>query len=203
MSPYPAESKLVGSSWSPALVRWVLVGALLVGVGGCKPRAPSSRPQPAGGQGTYEGEPTVGRTSLPPPPQLADGQVATVPLGQATGTQQPIPLGQPRSPASKTVNLSIDFGDGRKQDLPALPFKEGMTVLDLLDEASAQPMALKIEKRGSGATAFVDAIDSVRNGGAGHRNWVYFINDQKGPEGAGAAGIMPGDRVLWKYSEVK
>jgi hypothetical protein len=97
------------------------------------------------------------------------------------------------------VALEIDFGNGRTV-VASAPWRQGMTALDVLTAAETdQP--LKIESRGQGDTAFVEAIDGVRNGtDKSQRNWLVKINGKLIRESAGVTPVKPGDRVLWQHA---
>jgi hypothetical protein len=103
--------------------------------------------------------------------------------------------------AEKTVALEIDFGNGQKR-LAAVPWREGMTALDVLIASQDGPTPTKVERRGEGATAFVEAIDGIHNGGGAKsdRNWLYKVNGQLSRAGAGTVVVQGGDRVLWQYA---
>lgn len=108
----------------------------------------------------------------------------------------------PTTPASNTIALVIDFGDGSQRTYPALAFKPGMSAVSALQDAAAHTRALPIEISGSGETAFVSAIDGLKNEGAGDkaRNWQFFVNSDFGRRGAGATMLSPGDRVTWVFA---
>lgn len=97
--------------------------------------------------------------------------------------------------ASGKVSLSIDFGDGRQQDHPAISWRNGMTVADLLHEASE----LTISQKGTGATAFLTGINGRENAGADGKNWLYEVNGQVGDRSFAVYELRPGDRVLWTF----
>lgn len=112
------------------------------------------------------------------------------------------PVGSPSdSHSKKTVALEIDFGNGQKR-MAAVPWREGMTALDVLVATQEGATPTKVERRGEGATAFVEAIDGVHNGGGGKsdRNWLYKVNGRLSPAGAGTVVVQGGDRVLWQYA---
>lgn len=103
----------------------------------------------------------------------------------------------------KTYQLVLDFADkGEKRTFSALPWKQEMTAMDSLQQASAAEGGFEFEHRGSGATAFVTTIDGVKNEGGkeGARNWIFKINGSKSPQSAGVSPLAAGDVVLWKFS---
>lgn len=102
------------------------------------------------------------------------------------------------SAARQWVDVVIDF-DGRSV-IASAPWRQGMTALDALLAAETDK-PLEIERRGEGATAFVEAIDGVRNGtDKSQRNWLVRINGKLSKESAGKTPVLPGDRVLWEYA---
>lgn len=122
--------------------------------------------------------------------------------GTPSATANTTPLATPSdSQRQKMVALEIDYGNGRKQ-LAAVPWREGMTALDVLAAVQAGATPTKVERRGEGATAFVEAIDGVHNGGGSKsdRNWLYKVNGRLSPAGAGTVVVDAGDRVLWQYA---
>ena len=99
-----------------------------------------------------------------------------------------------------SVGLSIDFGDGFQKQYSMLAWREGVTVLDVLEQASRHPRGIKYEFRGKNATAFVTSIDGVINEGKG-RNWTFRVNGQLADRSAGVYPLKPNDNVLWKFAD--
>lgn len=116
-------------------------------------------------------------------------------------TPTPTAAGTP-APAAHSVAVLIDFGDGSQRRFPELAFAPGMSAADAILAAKAHPRGPTVESSGAGETAFVAAIDGVRNQGAGEkaRNWQFFVNDDFGRRGAGATILKPGDRVAWVFA---
>ena len=52
-------------------------------------------------------------------------------------------------PKAATVRLVVDYGDGAQVHFTALPWREGMTVLDALGAAQAHPHGITFSQRGS------------------------------------------------------
>ena len=86
--------------------------------------------------------------------------------------------------AAKTVRLTIDYGDGVQKVFSGLAWSEKLTVLATLEAATRHPRGIKLAHRGSGATAFVTAIDGLKNEGRG-RNWTYQVNDKRADRSCG------------------
>lgn len=123
--------------------------------------------------------------------------------GTAAATANPTPVVSPSdSKTEKTVALEIDFGTGQKR-MAAVPWREGMTALDVLAAMQQGATPTKVVWRGEGAAAFVESIDGIQNGGGGKsdRNWFYQVNGRLSQAGAGTVVVQGGDRVLWQYKE--
>jgi hypothetical protein len=106
------------------------------------------------------------------------------------------------APKPPTVKLVIDYGDGVEKHFTALPWKEGMTVLDVLEAAAHHPRGIKLVHRSSGETAFLTQIDDLKNEGRG-RNWLYSVNGQQGKKSFGAAAVKAADTILWSFGEYR
>lgn len=100
------------------------------------------------------------------------------------------------------VRLIVDFGDGAQKVYSALAWKKGMTLLDAMDAAKAHPHGITFAHTGKGETAFLTSIDDVKNagGGAGSRNWQYWVNTTLGDRSFGVYPLDPGDVVCWKFT---
>ena len=103
----------------------------------------------------------------------------------------PIANGVPQ----EKVALTIDFGGGRRRDLDAVAWHDGMTVADAMNA----PSGLAITQKGSGQSAFVTSIDGVENQGADGQNWTYSVNGQMADRSFAVYELKPGDRVLWRF----
>jgi hypothetical protein len=101
---------------------------------------------------------------------------------------------------AEAIRLIVDYGDGVQKHFTALPWKDGMTVLDAMKAAQEHRRGIKLQYRGSGATAFLTQIDDVKNEGA-DRNWVYRVNDQLADRSFGVFQLKAGDTVLWKFEK--
>ena len=109
-----------------------------------------------------------------------------------------LPLSAAESEA--TVRLTIDYGDGVQKVFAGIPWQEGQTVLAALEAAGKHPRGIKVEHRGTGATAFVTSIDGQKNEGTG-RNWLYEVNGKPANKSCGVWTLKAGDQVLWKFGK--
>jgi hypothetical protein len=111
------------------------------------------------------------------------------------------PIGSPAielEPATETVTVVIDPGEGQAKTYADITLSENMTVVDVLEKL--KPRGLSFESRGNGATAFVESINGIKNAGSG-KNWIYYVNDEKSTVGAGVYILKPDDVILWKYTD--
>jgi hypothetical protein len=101
----------------------------------------------------------------------------------------------------QAVFLAIESGDGNSQQIDGLPFREGMTVRDLMVAAQNDNRSLRFTQRGSGATAMLIELGGVANQGGDGRNWMYWVNDELAKVSFDVYKLQPGDRVLWKFAQ--
>jgi hypothetical protein len=102
-------------------------------------------------------------------------------------------------PAAK-VEVVVNYGDGVEKRFTAVSWKEEMTVLDAMKHAQNHPRGIKIEYRGSGATAFLTQIDDLKNEGSG-RNWIYRVNGELATRSFAIQELKRGDAVLWSFEK--
>ncbi len=104
-------------------------------------------------------------------------------------------------PKSATIRLVLDYGDGVQTHFTALPWREGMTVLDALAAASKHPHGVTFKQRGSGGGALITQIGDVANEGGGResKNWLFYVNDKQATESAGKSNLAAGDVALWRF----
>lgn len=105
-------------------------------------------------------------------------------------------------PAKATVALVIDYDDGVEKHFRELPWKAGMTVLDVIKAAEQHPRGSKFVYRSAGDTAFLTQIDDVKNEGSG-RNWIFSINGELGKRSFAMTEVKSWDRVVWKFTQYK
>jgi hypothetical protein len=98
--------------------------------------------------------------------------------------------------AAQQVFLTINFGDGRPLQNQTAYWREGMTVLDLLQN---EPSA-SFRSQGSGESAFLLELNGVANEGASRRNWIYSVNGKPADKSFGVYELSPNDHVLWTFA---
>jgi hypothetical protein len=106
------------------------------------------------------------------------------------------------APAPQTVRLIIDYGDGVQKHFTALEWKDGMTVLDAMEEAQKHPRGMKFVHRGKGETAFLTRIDELENEGRG-RNWMYRVNGELAKKSFAILTVKAADTILWTFGEYR
>ena len=85
-------------------------------------------------------------------------------------------------PEGPSVSLEVDYGNGARRSWAALPWTQGMSVLDALVAAAAFRPGLTYELRGTDQAALVTSIDGLLNLGDGGRNWLYSVDGERGDE---------------------
>jgi len=103
-------------------------------------------------------------------------------------------------PQGETVGLTIDFGNGAKQQFEALPWRAGLTVEMLLQEAVKYRPGIHFTQQGEGEAGFLQSIEGLKNQGESGRNWMYEVNDRFAEMSFCLQKLEPGDRVLWKFA---
>jgi hypothetical protein len=126
--------------------------------------------------------------------EFSNGQSA------AGGSQDDKPdWSQPADAETQTVALEIDFGNGAVREFAALPWREGMTVADLMAEAAAFSPEIRYTQQGEGAMALLTSLDGVANGTPADRFWLYEVNGQPGTVSFAVHKLSAGDGVLWAF----
>jgi len=103
---------------------------------------------------------------------------------------------------AQTVRLVVDYGDGATKTVNNLAWAKGSTVLDAMKAATARPHGISFSYTGSDAAAVLTRIDDVQNegGGAGKRNWQYWVNDAYGDRSFAIFELQAQDVVLWRFT---
>jgi uncharacterized protein DUF4430 len=98
------------------------------------------------------------------------------------------------------VSLVIDYGNGARRQFDALPWHQGMTVADLMQEARDFHPGITFRQRGAGKMAFLTSLDSIAGQTAGEAHqWQYQLNGKPGQQSFGSQIMSPGDHLLWIY----
>ena len=100
-----------------------------------------------------------------------------------------------------TVRLLIDYGDGTIKIITDLPWAKGETVLDVMNNAKTHAHGISFTYTGSGASAYLTAIDDVQNqgGGTGRKNWQFSVNSAYGDRSFAAFEVQPLDVIFWRF----
>ncbi len=110
-----------------------------------------------------------------------------------TAAKMPTPIA--KSDPRPKVTLSINYGSGRRLEFAPIAWHDGMTAADL---TKAWPN-ITIKQQGEGESAFVVAIDDVKNQGADGKNWTYGVNGQSADRSYAVYKLKPDDHVLWTF----
>jgi hypothetical protein len=101
-----------------------------------------------------------------------------------------------------TVRLVIDYGDAVAKTIGDLPWSKGSTVLDVMNAAQMHKHGITFSYSGSGASAYLDKIDDLHNegGGAGKKNWQFWVNTTFADRGFGVYEVQAFDVVFWRFT---
>ena len=104
--------------------------------------------------------------------------------------------------AKDTVRLIVDYGDGAAKTVANLPWSKGNTVLDAMKAATTRPHGISFSFTGSGDSATLTKIDDVSNqgGGAGKKNWQYWVNGNYGDRSFATFELQAQDIVVWRFT---
>ncbi len=101
-----------------------------------------------------------------------------------------------------TVRLIVDYGDGAAKTLANLPWAKGNTVFDAMKAATTRPHGISFGFTGSGDSTVLTKIDDEQNqgGGAGKKNWQYWVNGAYGDRSFAAYALQAQDTVVWRFT---
>lgn len=104
-------------------------------------------------------------------------------------------------PSGETVSLTIDYGDGAQKRFPQIAWPEQRegTVADVLLYAEKHDRGVKITARGRGETRFLEAINGLKNEGAGGKNWMFLVNGELAQSSYATTPVETGAVILWKF----
>ncbi len=155
--------------------------------------APES-PSPAASRQPDGLKPSSAPKPSPTPPAVATPDTAPSP------TVAPSP--SPASiPAAEGITISITGSDGALVRETVLSAEGIETAADAL-KAACKLSDLSLKIRGSGATAYVEAIGNYKEFGDGPLSgWIYKVNGTQVSYGVGGQSVSPGDRVSFYFSK--
>lgn len=97
------------------------------------------------------------------------------------------------------VCLTIDFGDNSQMRFVAIPWHEGMTVLDVMQHLKSHPRGVNFRYRGEQQTAFLEEIAGLANEGGDGRNWMFKVSGKLAKQSFALTSLKEGDDVLWEF----
>jgi hypothetical protein len=106
---------------------------------------------------------------------------------------------RPPDAQAETVALTIDFGNGAVREFAALPWREGMTVADLMAQAAKFSPGIRYSQQGEGPMSLLTSLDGIAGGTPADRFWLYEVNGQPGTMSFAVQELSAGDRVLWAF----
>ena len=101
-----------------------------------------------------------------------------------------------------TVRLIVDYGDGASKTVANLPWAKGNTILDAMKAATTRSHGISFSYTGSGDSAVLTKIDDVQNegGGAGRKNWQYWVNGAYGDRSFAVFELQAQDTIVWRFT---
>jgi hypothetical protein len=110
--------------------------------------------------------------------------------------------GTPETPAAITsVNLMVNYGNGKTRTWNTVSHHEAMSVLNLLEEvAGTKNIVLQTGMDGNGKPVVV-SIDGVTNDDKAGLAWHYWVNNVYEPRPANKYYLKPGDIIVWSYGK--
>lgn len=100
------------------------------------------------------------------------------------------------NPSQKALTLIIN--DGTNTYHSSFDYRQGMTVFDLLKEATAKfKLVLKIKQYETGI--LVESIGGVKNG-QDKKYWLYYVNGKMPMVSVDKNKLNPGDKVEFKFA---
>jgi hypothetical protein len=106
------------------------------------------------------------------------------------------------SPAAtgEVVKLEIDFGNGARRSFDSLPWKDEMTVEDVLLAARDFKPGISYSQIGEGAKGFLTELEGLKNEGFAGRNWQYDVAGSAGTRSFCLETVNAGDLVRWTFA---
>lgn len=106
------------------------------------------------------------------------------------------------SPAvtGEVVKLEIDFGNGARRSFDSLPWKDGMTVEDVMLAARDFKPGISYSQIGKGAKGFLTELEGLKNEGFSGRNWQYDVAGSAGTRSFCLETVNAGELVRWTFA---
>lgn len=101
--------------------------------------------------------------------------------------------------AQSSVNLMIDYGDGRVKTWNTVSWNEAMSILDLMQQVANAKEITMTTKPGAKGVSTLQSIDGVMNDATARMRWQYWVDNTYEPRTADKYYLKPGDIVLWKF----
>lgn len=109
--------------------------------------------------------------------------------------------GTPNTPAGmSSVNLMIDYGNGRIRTWNTVSWHESMSIMNLLESVGGAQEIILLPIEVDGKKIGIESIDGIKNDPESGERWQYWINNTYEPAPAGKYFLKPGDIVLWKFT---
>ncbi|MCA9258366.1 MAG: hypothetical protein KDA61_04155 [Planctomycetales bacterium] len=99
------------------------------------------------------------------------------------------------------VGLTIDFGNEIRREYDAIPWQEGMTVGDAMDQARLQRPAIQFSEVGQADQSLLISLEGVAGEGGGGRNWLYAVDGKHGETSFRVHPLRAGERILWQFRQ--
>lgn len=94
-----------------------------------------------------------------------------------------------------SINLTIAFPEGTISK--SIEYSDGLSAFSALE--NLDNVIVSVEKYDFGV--FVKSIND--HDSSSKKSWIYYINGQAGQTAADQAFLGPGDKVDWKFEEVR
>jgi hypothetical protein len=107
----------------------------------------------------------------------------------------------PSDPSTgEVVKLEIDFGNGARRSFDSLPWKDEMTVEDVMLAARDFKPGISYSQIGEGAKGFLTELEGLKNEGFSGRNWQYDVAGSAGTRSFCLETVNAGDLVRWTFA---
>lgn len=104
------------------------------------------------------------------------------------------------SPATSTVSLMLDFGDGSVSTFQNIPISGTSTLFDvLLHLSESDSITMTYDDYGNEMGSLVQSIDGYVNGDTRNTYWQIWVNNEYAKIGASHYRVSPGDSIEWKF----